>query len=82
MAHSVDPSIVDLLEWVGPDTRPYADVIAAWRASCPHFPIWEEANARGLPDRRHESGRGAPVALSAKGRVHLDEFRALRPERH
>ena len=81
MADPLDPLILDLLEWVGPEARPYADVIEAWRTSCPRLPVWEEANARGFLDRCHESGRGALVALSAKGRAHLDAQRALRSAR-
>ena len=79
MADPLDALIVDLLEWIGPDARPYADVIEAWRTSCPRLPVWEEANARGFLDRRHQPGRGALVALSPQGRAHLDAQRALRP---
>ncbi len=35
--------IADLLEWVSPDARPYAEVMEAWRTSCPRLTIWEDA---------------------------------------
>ena len=47
MSNLIDPSVLDLLELVGPRARPYAEVIDAWRASFPRSAAWEEANARG-----------------------------------
>jgi hypothetical protein len=81
MSDTVDPLVLDLLEWIGPEARPYAEVIEAWRTSCPRLPVWEEANARGFLERRHEPGREALVAVSATGRAHLQAQRAtaLRP---
>jgi len=40
--------ILDLLEWIGPQTRPYREVMEAWRTSCPRLPVWEEAQERGF----------------------------------
>ena len=71
MTNSVDALILDLLEWIGPGPRAYAEVMEAWRTSCPHLPVWEEANARGLLERRHEPGKAAMVAVSASGRSFL-----------
>jgi hypothetical protein len=68
--HSSDPVdalILDLLEWIGPRPRPYSEVLEAWRTSCPRLPVWEEANARGLLTRMHQSGVGTFVAVSAAG---------------
>jgi D-3-phosphoglycerate dehydrogenase / 2-oxoglutarate reductase len=67
----VDALILDLLEWIGPEPRPYSEVMEAWRTSCPRLPIWEEANERGFIERRHQPGRGVYVSLSAPGREHL-----------
>lgn len=67
----VDALILDLLEWIGPEPRPYSEVMEAWRTSCPRLPVWEDANERGFLERRHEAGRGAYVSLSALGRQHL-----------
>src|SRR5215813_9143167 len=41
---TVDALILDLLEWIGPEPRPYAEVLDAWRTSCPRLPVWEDAN--------------------------------------
>jgi D-3-phosphoglycerate dehydrogenase len=29
----------------------------AWRTSCPRFPVWENANERGLVARQYVNGR-------------------------
>jgi hypothetical protein len=58
MTDPIEPLILDLLEWIGPKRRPYAEVLEAWRTSCPRLPVWEEANSRGLIDRHHETGQG------------------------
>jgi D-3-phosphoglycerate dehydrogenase len=66
--------ILDLLEWVGRGSRPYVEVIDAWRTSCPRLPVWEEANARGLVVQSHD-GAAAQVALSPSGLERLDAGR-------
>jgi len=58
MSDPVDALVVDLLEWIGPRGRPYADVMDVWRTSCPRLPVWEEANARGYIVREHLAGIG------------------------
>jgi len=40
--------------------------------------VWEEANARGFIEHRHEIGRAATVALSAAGRALLQQRRPVR----
>ena len=72
MDNTVDPLILDLLEWFGPRPRPYAEVMEAWRTSCPKLPVWEEANSRGFIARIHEPGREAIVSVTASGREFLD----------
>ena len=76
MTDTVEALILDLLEWIGPESRPYAEVIEAWRTSCPRLPVWEEANQRGFLEHRHEPGGGTCLSVSALGREHL---RAARP---
>jgi D-3-phosphoglycerate dehydrogenase / 2-oxoglutarate reductase len=71
----VDCLVLDLLEWIGPNPRPYAEVLDAWRTSCPRLPVWEEANDRGLVVRLHEPGQGQLVAVSDAGRQCLRESR-------
>jgi hypothetical protein len=72
---TVDTLILDLLEWVGPNPRPYANVLEAWRTSCPRLPVWEDANDRGFIARHHEPGRGALVSVSPAGAEHLRKHR-------
>ena len=40
--------VLDLLEWIGPVSRPYQDVMDAWRTSCPRLTIWEDALDAGF----------------------------------
>jgi hypothetical protein len=67
----VDALVLDLLEWIGPRSRPYAEVIDAWRTSCPRLPVWEEANSRGYLVREHVAGIGTAIAVSSAGRALL-----------
>ena len=75
MADPVDALVLDLLEWIGPRARPYAEVIDTWRTSCPRLPVWEEANARGYIDQGRPQGGGVAVSVSAAGRAALAEHR-------
>ena len=82
MSDPVEFLILDLLEWVGRAPRPYAEVMEAWRTSCPRLPVWEEANARGFIEQRHVEGSPAVVTVSPAGRRHLAAaLRGLRGER-
>ena len=67
MSDPVQALIVDLLEWIGPGTRHYSEVMEAWRTSCPRLPVWEEANARGFIRPVHEAGQAPRVALTELG---------------
>jgi hypothetical protein len=71
MSNCVDDLILDLLEWLSPEPRPYAEVLDAWRTSCPRLPVWEEANERGYVERESMPGRGPLVKVSARGLDHL-----------
>jgi hypothetical protein len=67
MENSVQALIVDLLEWIGPTPRLYAEVQDVWRTSCPKLPVWEDAVDAGLLDSWFEPGRGRYIAVSASG---------------
>jgi hypothetical protein len=67
VSDTVDTLILDLLEWMGPNPRPYAEVLEAWGTSCPRLPVWEDANDRGFIARHHAPGRPALVSVSAAG---------------
>ena len=73
----VDALVLDLLEWIGPRARPYAEVIEAWRTSCPRLPVWEGANARGYLIHQHSEESGALVSVSPSGRAALAEHRQI-----
>lgn len=79
MADPVEALVLDLLEWIGPRPRPYAEVMEAWRTSCPRLPVWEEVNARGYVDRGHVPGVGPTVSLSPLGLAAL-QARTTRAE--
>ena len=66
--------IQQLLEWVAARPRCYADVMEAWRTSCPRLPVWEAVVDAGLV--RIESARGVAmgecaVVLTVRGREAL-----------
>jgi hypothetical protein len=59
------------LAWVAEAPRSYADA-EAWRRSCPHLSIWEDAIADGLV--RFENGASmqqSRLVLTAQGRALL-----------
>lgn len=70
MASTLEPLIVDLLEWIGRG-RGYAEVMDAWRTSCPRLPVWEEANLRGFVARRRDADGTERVLLTQAGIAHL-----------
>ena len=59
------------LAWVAEAPRSYADA-EAWRRSCPHLSIWEDAISDGLV--RFENGasmKESRLVLTAAGRARL-----------
>ena len=74
MTDTVEALILDLLEYVSAEDRPYQELMEAWRTSCPRLPVWEEANERGLVTRVYESG-GATVRITPAGRTLLANAR-------
>jgi hypothetical protein len=72
--------MLDFLEWLGPEPRPYAEVMEAWRTSCPRLSIWEDAIDGGFVIRRRVDQRQAVVEVTPLGRQRLIE--AGRPRRH
>jgi hypothetical protein len=74
----VEHLVLDLLEWIGPASRPYAEVIEAWHTSCPRLPVWEEANERKFLAYL-ASDTGLRVAVTALGREHLALHRGSHP---
>ncbi|HEV8573425.1 MAG TPA: hypothetical protein VGR43_01835 [Dehalococcoidia bacterium] len=63
--------VADLVEWIARQPRPYADVMEAWRTSCPRFPIWEDAVDLGLVTRVYPGGRGEMIHVTPAGQAFL-----------
>jgi hypothetical protein len=77
MSDPVQALILDLLEWIAPAPRPYAEVIGAWRTSCPRLPVWEEATDRELIELRAEANGALLVCLTSLGRELLSTQRGV-----
>jgi len=75
LAANLDSLILDLLEWIGPRPKAYAEVMDAWRTSCPRMSTWEDANLAGLVELSSSRNGGASesiVCLTPAGRATLD----------
>lgn len=48
MSETLRPLILDLVAFVAERPRPYAEVLDAWRTSCPRLTVWEDAVEAGL----------------------------------
>jgi hypothetical protein len=64
---TTDPLVLDLVEWIAREPRLYAEVIEAWRTSCPRLTIWEDAVDRGYVARQPSAGAGARVIITERG---------------
>jgi len=65
-----------LLDFIGSRSRPYAEVIDAWRTSCPRLPIWEDALGDGLVELvPGERLADATVRLTSKGQAFRGKHR-------
>ena len=71
MADTLDPLVLDLVEWVAKKPRLYSEVIEVWRTSCPRLTVWEDAVDRGYVTRQSIHGRGAMVTITALGQRFL-----------
>ena len=59
------------LAWIAEAPRSYADA-EAWRRSCPHLSIWEDAIADGLVRFENDSSmKNSRIVLTARGRSFL-----------
>jgi hypothetical protein len=67
MAEAADPLVLDFVEWAAREPRPYADVVATWRTSCPRLTIWEDAAEAGYVARETIAGFGLIVAVTEDG---------------
>jgi hypothetical protein len=67
MTETTDALVLDLVEWIGREPRPYSEVIETWRTSCPRLTIWEDAVDRGYVTRQPSAGAGARVTITESG---------------
>ena len=72
MQTSADALTQQFLAWIDEVPRSYADA-EAWRRSCPHLSIWEDAISDGLV--RFENGSSmqqSRLTLTTRGRALLE----------
>jgi hypothetical protein len=70
MDRIIEPLVLDLVASVAAAPRPYAQVIEAWRTSCPRLTVWEDAAQAGLVACRTD-GDALVVAATGAGRAAL-----------
>ena len=70
---TLDPLVLDFVEWVAGEQRSYADVLDAWKTSCPRLTVWEEASERGFVMRLHVPRQGVFIGVTPAGRTFLRE---------
>jgi len=71
--------VLDLLEWVASKPRTYAEVMDAWRTSCPRLPIWEDAVDSGFVAGQ-QAGPVLLVEVTPAGRAFLAAERPVYSE--
>ncbi len=64
--------VLDLVEWIAGGPRTYAEVMDAWRTSCPRLSIWEDTLDLGFVACEHRGGREVMVEVTPAGRALLD----------
>ena len=67
--------VLDLIEWIAVRPRTYADVMDAWRTSCPRLTIWEDAVDHGFVAMKASAGRTPAVEITQAGRAFLRQRR-------
>jgi hypothetical protein len=72
MTTTCDPLVFDLVQWVARAPRTYAEVIDAWKTSCPRLTVWEDAIDQGFITRKNIGARGTIVVVTGAGRALLE----------
>ena len=65
MSATLRTLILDLVAFVADRPRPYAEVLDAWRTSCPRLTVWEDAVEAGLVVLRDGLVSATPAGLAA-----------------
>ena len=63
--------MLDFVEWIAREPRAYAEVVGAWKTSCPRLTIWEDAADGGYVARENVAGVGLVVTVTADGETFL-----------
>jgi hypothetical protein len=78
MTHVPDALVLDFVEWIAASPRRYADVMDAWKTSCPRLTIWEDAIDQGLVQRCRIDGE-LSIEVTGAGRDLLATIRRKAP---
>jgi hypothetical protein len=73
MTQTLEPLVLDFVEWVAKAPRTYAEAMDAWRTSCPRLTVFEDAMDRGLVSRKSANGGRATVVATEQGLSFLRE---------
>jgi len=76
MSDVLTPLTLDFLDWLQVAPRSYAEVMDAWRTSCPRLTIWEDAVDAGLVEHLRAPGETAMIGVTDKGLTLLAARRA------
>ncbi|HYM32706.1 MAG TPA: hypothetical protein VEU47_15490 [Candidatus Cybelea sp.] len=79
MSDPVNLLLPQFLEWIAHRPRTYADVMEAWRTSCPRLPVWENAVGDGLVAFRNVDGQAMTersIVLTRRGQAALKAAKA------
>ena len=63
--------VLDLVEWIAKQPRSYAEVMEAWRTSCPRFPVWEDVIDLRFVTRVNGNGPVEMVLVTPAGQAFL-----------
>jgi hypothetical protein len=68
MSDILTPLTIDFLAWLAAEPRDYADVMDAWRTSCPRLTVWEDAIDADLITRVQTQGQPVRIGLTRRGK--------------
>jgi hypothetical protein len=78
MSDITTPLTLDFLAWLSAGPQPYAEVMDAWRTSCPRLTIWEDAIDAGLVAHKRMPGHPVLIELTPHGTALLAAHGRLR----
>ena len=79
MSVTLDPLVMDLVQFVSNVPRPYYEVIDVWRTSCPRLTVCEDAIERGFIACGLDADRALIVAATRAGMQFLRDAGRLPP---